>query len=280
MAKKLDSRSKDILSYRPNIEFVEPEQEPGVIEPIPEPTQAEEVQELRDKVKTLAKAVNVLAAAVQAKVDIKAKNMIIKLDPKADAAVVASFKRMYGHEKINPYEITYEQYKKCKERMREKGESLGQRTALKEEDIQAVKDKISRPTSSLAGTATQDNVLLNEQAGPQPFNQLGGYNTEAARNGGLRPELDSNAQVIEPIDMEVLQAYLVRIFVNAIWEKFFLPLFEGLPVVGDLMPEQLVEIPADGYSAEELVALGVPVFGYPKPEQPQPDTNGSTSEGI
>ena len=55
---------------------------------------------------------------------------------------------------------------------------------------------------------------------------------------------------------------------NAIWEKFFLPIFGELPVIGELLPEQLVEIPEDGYSAQEMVNLGIPVFGYPKPDQP------------
>lgn len=261
MTKKLDSQSRDILSYRPNITFVEPDQQPGEIEAIEEAEQAEEVQDLRDKAKRLASAVNTLAAAVQAKADIKAKDMVIKLDPVADAAVVASVKRMYGHEKINPYEITYDQYKRCKERMREKGEELGERMTISTADIQKIKDAVSSPSSSLPGS---DSVL---EGLTEPFSQLGGFNTEAARNGGLRPELQDKAQIIEPIDMEVLQAYLVRIFVNAIWEKFFLPLFGSLPVIGELLPEQLVEIPSDGYSAEELVSLGVPVIGYPKPGQ-------------
>lgn len=262
MAKKLDYQSRGILSYRPNITFVEPEHISGEIEAEVEPAeQAEEIQEMRGKAKSLANAVNTLAAAVQAKADIKAKDMVIKLDPVADAATVASMKRMYGHEKINPYEITYDQYKRCKERLREKGEELGERMVISTEDLQKVRDAISRPTGSLPGS---DSVL---EGIVEPFNQLGGFNTEAARNGGLRPELQDDAQIIEPIDMEVLQAYLVRIFVNAIWEKFFLPLFGSLPVIGELLPEQLVEIPSDGYSAEELVSLGVPVIGYPKPGQ-------------
>jgi len=265
MSKKLSSKGRDVLSYRPNISFVEPDQQPGVITPIPEEVQVEEIKELRDKTKSLASAVNSLATAIQAKADLKAKDMVIKLDPVVDAAVVASVKRMFGHEKINPYEITYAQYKQCKERMREKGEALGARMAISAEDLAEIKNA----TSSPAGSA----VTI------PPFTQLGGYNTEAAKNGGLRPELQKQGQVIEPIDMEVLQAYLVRIFVNAIWEKFFYPLFKDLPVVGELLPEELVEIPKDGYSAEELVALGVPVFGYDKPEQEKPDIP-SSPEGI
>ena len=261
MAKKLDFQDRSILSYRPNITFVEPEHKPGEIEALPEPDQAEEVQDLRDKAKRLANAVNTLAIAVQAKADIKAKDMVIKLDPVADAAVVASMKRMYGHEKINPYEITYEQYKGCKDRLREKGEELGERMIISNDDIRKVKDAVSRPTGSLPGSQSVTEGVV------KPFTQLGGFNTEAAKNGGLRPELQNNAQIIEPIDMEVLQAYLVRIFVNAIWEKFFLPIFGSLPVIGELLPEELVEIPSDGYSAEELVSLGVPVIGYPKPGQ-------------
>lgn len=296
MAKKLSDQSRDILSYRPNIAFVEPEQQPGFIEPIEIPTQIEEVQDLRDKAKRLAKAVNTLASAVQARADIKSKDMVIKLDPSADAAVVASVKRMYGHEDINPYEITYDQYRRCKERMREKGEELGERMIISPEDIQKVKDSVTKPASSFGGRAVAtslDDIFGNDPAAQNikqvleekpptaqltadqidapPFNQLGGYNTEDAKNGGLRPELQDKGVVIPPIDMELLQAYLVRIFVNAIWEKFVYPLFKNLPIVGELLPEQLVTIPADGFSAEDLVELGVPVFGYPKPEQPEPD---------
>lgn len=299
MAKKLSDQSRSILSYRPNISFVEPEQQPGFIEPIEEPIQTEEVQDVRDKVKRLAKAVNQLAASIQAKADIKSKNMTIKLDPIVDASVVASMKRMYGHEKIDPYQITYAQYKKCKERLREKGEELGKRMIVSPEDLQKVKDSVTKPTSSFEGRAFKlEEVFGNDLAAEKirqsienkppsaqltgdqidnlPFTQLGGFNTKEAKNGGLRPELQDKGIVIPPIDMEVLQAYLVRIFVNAIWEKFVYPLFSQLPVVGELMPEQLVEIPADGFSAQELVDLGVPVLGYPKPEQPNPDTSGGS----
>jgi hypothetical protein len=274
MGKKLSEKSKNILSYRPRIEFIEPDQTPGKIEAIAIPAQREEVQDLRDQVKSLAKAVNTLAAAVQAKADIKAKNMVIKLDPITDAAVIASVKRMYGHTKINPLEITYEQYRQCKERMRQKGEELGERMIVSEEAIKAIKDAVTKPSASLAGVMDipdKPSYAQSSADAVQAFNQFGGYNTEESSTGGLRPELQEQGVVIPPIDMDVLQAYIVRIFVNAVWEKFVYPLFKELPIVGELLPVQLVEIPSDGYSAEDLVSLGVPVFGYPKPEQPKPN---------
>jgi len=274
MGKRLNDKSRDILAYRPKINFVEPDIEPGEILAKEEPPQREEISNTREKVKGLAKAVNTLATAVQARVDQKAKDMIIQLDPVTDAAVVQSVKRMYGHEPgMNPNQITYTQYKECKERMRKKGEELGARMKITEEDLAEARNKISAPTGAVTASITE-GYLPNIK---NPFVQFGGANTPAASNGGLRPELNKKAMIIDPIDMDVLQSYLVRIFVNAIWEKFIRPVFPDF--VKDILPEELAEIPADGFSAEELVALGVPVFGYEKPEQAQPDT-GATPEDI
>ena len=245
MARDLDTKSQDILSYRPNISFVEPAQEPGTIIPIETPVQLEQVESLQEEVKILAKAVNMMATAIQARADEKAKTLSIALDPSVDAAVVASVKRQFGHEKINAQEITYAQYKYCKDRLRERGEELGQRTTITPEALAKAAQTVSRPGQDLSAVT-----------------QLGGYNTAAAKNGGLRPELQENARVIDPIDMDKFQAYIVQIFVNAIWEKFILPAFPDF--VKSALPKQLCKIPADGFSAEQLVSMGVPVFGYEK----------------
>jgi hypothetical protein len=241
------ANDNDILEYRPTIAYDEPDAKPGDIDPYIEESKHDAQISLQTKAKSLAKSVNALATAIQARVDLKAAEAEVKLDKNTDAAIIASMKRMFGHDAIDPTVITYEQYKSCKERMRKKGEELGQRTAITPESLNDVQQKIE-----------SSGVSLSE------FTGLGKAGTPEARNGGLRPELQKDGQLIEPIDVAQLQAYLVRIFVNAVWGKFLLPIFEQVPGMEGILPDQLAEIPPDGYSAQELVNLGIPVIGYEK----------------
>ena len=86
MSKTLDSKSRNILEFRPNIYFVEPDVKPGKIEPVTvgSPTAVADKKREYDEGKKLAKAVNDLATAMQAKVDavVRTKGMVVKLHPK------------------------------------------------------------------------------------------------------------------------------------------------------------------------------------------------------
>ena len=122
MTRDLDNDSRNILEQRPEINFVEPEVRPAEIKAGPELETVENtVQDIHQLV-ALAEAVETLAAVVQARVDIKAENMIIKLDPSIDAQTIAAMRRMYPDD--DPTRISYENYRQCKENVRIKGAAL------------------------------------------------------------------------------------------------------------------------------------------------------------
>ena len=211
MARNINPQDQDILSFRPNIEYVEPDQQPGEITPISEDKpQLEDLIAQRTEIKQLAKAVESLATAVQAKADERAKGMVIALDPQIDYQTIQAMKRIYPND--NPNEITYEQYRSCKEGILARGKMLGQQGAI---TIDNVRDATRNASSSERG-----------------MTQLGGYNTLDSSNGGLRPELRKKGRIIEPIDLEEFQLNLMCILVNKLWKMFIKPIIP-LPLLPD-----------------------------------------------
>ena len=265
----METADKDLLAYRPDIRFIEPDVVPGEITPIPLPVQIEDIQARRDRVKRLASAVNALATATQARVDEKAKGLIIKLDPNVDAQAVAAMRAMYPDD--NPLEITYDQYKACKERMRLAGEALGKKASISPEEVEDALENASADAASASSSAssalvatgadTEDGIAsAGAPAGPTgrsaaigTFNQMGGYNTTDATNGGLRPELDKDARIVEPLDVGEFQDIMIKILINFLWKMFLKP---AIPVFG--LPDELVKIP------KEYIGMlkGISVLGY------------------
>lgn len=231
MANKLDTKSKNILNFRPNIAYVEPDQQEVPIDPIPVGIQPQEAEARIQKVQNLADTVNVLAAAVQAKVDQKAANIKIKLDPKVDGAVIAAMKRRFpdefGDEDLNSSAddgifITYDHYRKCKDDQRNYADQVAKKARTSPQDIALARQKLN------AGDTT-----------------IGGWGTPEASNGGLRPELEPKAVIVEPLDILEFQNYLIRILVNFIWKNFMRPILaSAIPLGGGaLLPKQLVKLP-------------------------------------
>ena len=254
MVKKLDQDSRDLLSYRPDIMFIEPEAEEQEIEAVVSPTQIEDIQQKRQEVKQLAKAVNALATTLQARADERAKGMYIHLDPKVDAAAVQAMKRLYPND--DPTKITYDQYKQCKERMRENGEAIGKKVIITTEDIIAARDQ-----------AAAIAAINDEEAAKGAYNQLGGWNTDEARTGMLRPEVNTKLQVVEPLDMAEVQDILLKILANFLWKYFIrpqIPLPPGTPG----LPERLVDV--DMAVVNSLLAAGIDVPGYKKGKDQEP----------
>ena len=57
-----------------------------------------------------------------------------------------------------------------------------------------------------------------------------------------RPELDERSQIIKPLDMGKFQDEMLKILVNTLWKKFILPILKPMPLVGSLMPDELVKL--------------------------------------
>jgi len=249
MTRYIDEDSRDILEFRPNIQRFPPAVEPGLITPLSVPgTTLEEIENDLDKVKKLAQAVNLLAAATQAKADLRAEGMIISLNPSVDADAITAMKRVYPT--ADPTKITYEQYKACKENQRLKGESIGRQVLIDDEEI-----KKARLDSKLS----ESKVTAG----------LGGYGTAAARDGGLRPELDKRGTLIEPINILELQDVLIKILVNFIWKNFIKP---GISSIGGIVgiamsavPDEIIPLP-EGFKIADITATGTPVLGERPPK--------------
>ncbi len=238
MSNKLSRNSRNVLNFRPNIAFIEPDQQEVPIQAPPEGLQPQDALERIRKVQKLADAVNVLASAVQAKVDAKAGNIKIKLDPKVDAQAIAAMKRMFpedvaltliqGEDDDGPSEdgifITYDQYRQCKDNIRNYADEIALKARVTPEEIAAAKLDLD------AGTT-----------------KIGGIGTPEAANGGLRPELEPKATIIEPLDIGKFQNYLIRILVNFIWKNFILKVLKAaIPLGGgNLLPKQLCKLPKD-----------------------------------
>lgn len=264
MAKKLDDASRDLLAYRPQINFVEPEVLPGEIEPLEDPVQLEDIAAERKKVRQLAKAVNALATATQARVDERAKGIIINLDPKVDAQAIMAMRRKFPDS--DPTQITYAQYKECKENMRKKGEEIGKKATISPQDVEkALQDQAAAAAGEFA---------------PGNFNQLGGYNTPAAIDGGLRPELNTNAQIIEPLDIDEFQDIMMKVLVNFLWKNFIKPVIPLPPGVPGL-PDTLVSVDKGMISLLSSQGINMSTAGEDPPKkQEEPEIPSGTPEGL
>jgi hypothetical protein len=249
MAKRLDDDSRNILEFRPDIDFVEPEVEPAVPRPVPEPLQPEEILEDIRKTKALAKAVSTLAATVQARADVKAQNMVISLDPKVDAPTIAAMKRMFPDD--NPTKITYDQYRDCKDKMLEKGREVAKQGIIKPEEVQDAKENAR-------------NMFTDIEAAKQ----TGFFGTPEAREGGLRPDLFTRGQIIEPLDIDQVQNFLICILMDFVWKIFIVKALEGIPGASRVLPEKLSPLYSGckGFKVGDLLSLGVPLLGEKKPK--------------
>lgn len=243
MVKRLDSEDRGILQFRPNIQFVEPEVEPQAPNPIQvfqERDQLEDAISELGRLKSLATAVDALAGAVQARADLKARNMSILLDSSTDTDTVQAMLRHFPGE--DPNRITFDQYRRCKDMLRQKGIDLaGQGIFSRPEDIQRARDAA-------------------QAAGTNAGTQLGGFNTEDAAAGLLRPELKNNFIIIPPLPIPEIQISLICILVNFIWAEFVKPFIVaagGFPVgtAFSALPDEICD-PGFDLQLPGLIILG------------------------
>jgi len=209
MANILPQKSRSRLEYRPKIEFVEPPQESEEPRPIQQIGDDTTLQKQQNELSALATAVDVLGAALQARINEYAKDMRVKLDPKVDAQVIQAMCRMFSKEgnddclgifDNNAVYIDYDHYKQCRETICKYGEDLA--------------NKIK----PVEGETFDESILAD---------------------GSLRPELSEKAQVIEPLDMAAFQESLFKLLVRHIWTNFFRKPLKKLPVIGKKVPKQL-----------------------------------------
>lgn len=167
--------SNAILSYRPNIEFVEPDQVQAetVVEAKPTLDEAQkDVEDLVSGFGELARLADILQDKINAKVK-SSGGVEIKLDPIKDHTVIAAMKRKFP-DKADPNTITFDDYLQA---------------------ISCVQDQAPEPVL----VSLEDVKAAKEDPYKTDF---GGYNNT---NGENRPEISSSANAVAPLDLVEFQ---------------------------------------------------------------------------
>ena len=154
---------------------------------------------------------------MQAKVDQRVGDFIIALDPIADAAVADAIQRKFPS--ANPHQITFAQYRECREAMRDRGDQVAKGIAP---DWDKVKEIRANPDQPQLGIFDIDNP--------------------AAKNGTLlRPDLQTIGQIVEPLNMEEVQNILLKKLMNLLWKLFLKPAIKPLipPPLNKLIPDEI-----------------------------------------
>lgn len=194
--------TRDILTKRPVIEFVEPEQIPG--EQTPEELLLI-VDEARNRTLDLIqqyKRLEKLTDIAQARIDRRAEPTVITLDVTQDVSICNAMTRVFGPD-IDCTQITYAQYKQM---------------------IDLICNSVEVPT--LTSEGMQDALT-------DPFKKnFGGF---GGAEGSLRPELklrELGGKTIEPVNLD---QYKVKKLVQLIQD-----LTPGLrPIIIDLIKKAL-----------------------------------------
>lgn len=167
--------TRNILNRRPSIEFVEPDQIAGEQEPIIEEAIADQLRnkalELRDQYSRIEKLTDI----AQKRIDARAKNMSVNLDPVKDVSTCQAMQRVFGTD-IDKCTITYDQYREALDTV-----------------CKASEDKIPGLTQEGLRNAIRDPFKKN----------LGG---SGGPGGSLRSEIQldklSGGSPIDPIDVD------------------------------------------------------------------------------
>lgn len=186
------TQERDILTFKPDIEYEEPDVD--ILDEQPLEDQVSTLEDARKAVDDLSnsyKAVEKLAELTQKRVDKKVGNYVVNLDPNVDALVVEAIRRSFPEAK-DPTKITFEMYKQCLART-----NNAELPQVKAEDLAAAKQ----------------NPLKTDFSG---FGAPPGMN---------RPEINSPAKIVEPLDMNELQQNLLKQLFELL-QQFNIPYIE------------------------------------------------------
>jgi hypothetical protein len=165
------SEERDILNFRPNITFIEPEQ---IDEPTPEriaPVTLDDIKTDTDNLISDYRNIQDLSDLAQQRIDARSAGLTIKLDPAMDAHILAAVRRHFNDP--NKSDITYEDYKECLEHIN--------KTAI-------------------------NNFSTSDETQPfDPFRTVFG-----GLGGNGRPELEKNSQAIEPLNLDSFQSQILE----------------------------------------------------------------------
>jgi len=234
MSKKLKDSSRSLLEYSPDIGYVEPdvvsETPSGLHEP-PVDTNANLAE--AKAVQQFAKNIEILAEAAQERADLLATGFCIDLDPSVDYGAIMAMRRHFPE--ANPSKICYEQYRECKDKIRELANQVSDKV-LSSISGEGLQEEMGALNNALGTEGTDFNPLLN-LVGPQKTN---------------RPESDKSTQLVEPIDLTEFQDSMLRILANLLWKKFIKPVIP-LPPGINFLPDEIAPLPKGSPTPEQMM---------------------------
>lgn len=216
--KNLGNSDRSALSFRPKIEFVEPE----FTGPMPsgktsDTESVEEVSDKWDELDRVARAASLLAQAVQIQIDQNSGDFYIGLDPNHDRHVMDALRRRFPDSPTD--RVSYDQYREC-------------RTALAE-----------RAQGFAAGVMPSSDQIKETRKNPMDENAAIGFdlNSIEAKTGMLRPELIAENMPVQQLDMDEVQSNLLLSLMNKLWADFLRPPLAAIPLLGEALPESFGE---------------------------------------
>ena len=176
MANFSDSRS--ILNKKPRIMFIEPEQVPEdqdvLVNKRSPDLKFEEAKNRTQAVIDQYGRIEKLSDIAQKRIDERAKDVRICLDPVIDADIIISLRRKF---KVTDNCITYAQYKHCLEEVSKAGQEVA--PMMTPEDIQ--NERANSFKKSFGGFGRPDGQLRQELNIPSPVKavDLGSFQSES-----------------------------------------------------------------------------------------------------
>ena len=128
--------------------------------------------------------------------------------------------------------ITYEQYKKCKDHLREVANQVSDKV------LQGLSEESLDKEISIASSG--DKSLLLDLVGPNKTN---------------RPEEDPVSDILKPLDVEDFQDLMMRYLMNSLWGDFIKPVVESI-IPGVSLPDQIASLPEGSPSPDEMMGKG------------------------
>ena len=220
MSERLEEESRELLEYRPDISFVQPDI--TSVQPLKEIEVEEDtgLDKLK-KLKNFAKNVKTIAEETQKRADKLAEGFEVELNTTTDSACIRALQRHYPGQ--NPLKVTYEQYLECKRHQKELMEN--------------VPDKILNPLK--ASEIDKAEKALKEGNVAEFLKPVDRITAEA------------DSQMIPPTDVDAVQDASLRALANTLWKNFIKPVIPLPPGVG-FLPDEIAPMPA-GAAPEEVM---------------------------
>lgn len=163
------SQQRDILNFKPRINFVEPDQIDDELPVREQPVSLDSVKSDTDQLIADYAQIEDLSNLAQQRIDDRSAGLTIQLDSQADAHIISAVQRHFGDP--NKTSITYDDYRECLDHINDQANF----TLVDPAEVQK---------------ASQDQFRTD----------FGVFGADSPR-----PDLQSEAQSIQPVDLKSFQ---------------------------------------------------------------------------